>query len=221
MRSDNKTLPCQQERGNGMHRLAVCAVGAAAFVLAASVPEGAHADSTHERTEEAISRVANGDWTKDDLTLIKSQPEVAGRVPDPSRKPDVVARSAPVPTGATATLSAAVSTCKAYWVNYSYYSLLGSKIYTWQKYVSLCYNGSVVTSVNERYDWLPYRQSMVIVRERTIDEQSGKGTWQYSTRIERHLEYCVAKYGCYADTYPWGQMKINGNGQWTYSGADS
>ena len=160
-----------------MHRLAVGAVGAAAFVLAASVPEGAHADSTQERTEEAISRVANGDWTKDDLTLIKSQPEVAGRVPDPSRKPDVVARSAPVPTGATATLSAAVSTCKAYWVNYSYYSLLGSKIYTWQKYVSLCYNGSVVTSVNERYDWLPYRQSMVIVRERTIDEQSGKGTW--------------------------------------------
>ncbi|MGW5240692.1 hypothetical protein ACWEOW_17320 [Monashia sp. NPDC004114] len=82
----------------------------------------------------------HGGWTKGDLALIKSQPDLAAQVPDPTRRPSVEASSAPL-------------TC--------------------------------------------------------------------SSRIDRHLEYCVIKYGCYADTYPWAQFTIHGNGTWAYTGADS
>jgi len=176
----------------------------------------ASADSTSDRNRGALARLADGTWSEADLALIRSQPAIAAQVMDPSRPPEVTTGSAPA-QGPT-TLAAS---CKSYWVNYSYYSALGSKIYTWQKYVTACYNGSAVTSISERYDWLPSYQSMIKVRERTVDSQSGTGTWQYNSRIARHLEYCVAKYGCYADTYPWAQFKIYGNGTWWYQGADS
>ena len=198
------------------HRLVSSVLATVSFLIPMCVGGAARADSTHERSEAALSRIAQGRWTDEDLALIRAQPDLAAQVPDPRRPPHVDARTAVVATGATL-----ATTCKSYWVDYSYYSLLGSKIYTWEKFVTACYNGSVVTSINERYDWLPYRQTMITVKERTLDDQSVRGSWQYSSRIERHLEYCVAKYGCYADTYPWAQFKIYGNGTWWYQGANS
>jgi hypothetical protein len=187
--------------------------------------EAAHADSPDARNSRALARLADGSWSQADLALIKSQPKIAGQVLDPSRPPEVNSGTkdegrAPAYAGAD-TAALAATSCKSYWTNYSYYSLLGSTIYPWQKFVSVCYNGSIVTSVTERYDSLPARQPMIVIRERTTDMQSGQGTWQYTTRIQRHLEYCIAKYGCYADTYPWAHFKIYGNGTWSYQGADS
>lgn len=106
-------------------------------------------------------------------------------------------------------------------MTYTQRSALGSIIYKWQKWVTVNYTGSAVTKVLERYDWLPSAQGMVKVREITASSQFGVGTWKYVTRLQRHLEYCVVQYGCYADTYPWARFKIYGNGTYWYEGASS
>lgn len=171
----------------------------------------------------AIQRVAAGTYSPADMALVRSDPQIAASVPDGKAPPTITSGSedATPLTANRESVVALATACKSYWVNYYYKSALGSTIYQWQKYVTACYNGSTVTSIQDRYDWLPQRQTMVNMRERTIDTQSGVNTWTYNSRIERHLEYCVVKYGCYADTYPWAQFKVYGNGTWWYTGANS
>lgn len=175
----------------------------------------AQAESLTNQTRAALARIADGTYTVSDLELVKSQPEVAAQVPDPTRPEQVDATAGPSVAG----LTALSSTCKWYQVSYSKYSLSGSTIYTWAHRLSACYNGSTVTSYYDRYDWLPNQQGIIYVRELTGNSISGVNTTLLTSFMQRHLEYCVAKYGCYANTYPWARIKIDYAGRWNYDGS--
>jgi hypothetical protein len=51
-----------------------------------------------------------------------------------------------------------------------------------------------------------------------VNQALGAGTAKLTVHRQRHLEYCVVKFGCYANTYPWIRLSVTGAGKGSYTG---
>lgn len=70
-----------------------------------------------------------------------------------------------------------------------------------------------------RYDYLPQAQSIVYWRGQVVNAQAGIGSYSAWSKFQRHIEYCVAKYGCYSSSYPWSKITVNAKGGYSYTGS--
>jgi len=175
------------------------------------------------QVDQAAARIFNGTYTRADIAVVKSNPKVAAVTPDPDA-PVKVEASDPISstTEAMTSLSAqavtAVSVCNASkWVTYYKTSLLGSTIYGWRHVVVYCRNGVTITQWQDRYDYLTEAQGIVYFLAGT-SSATGIATNVATSFRQRAIEYCVAKYGCYATVYPHSTIKVYANGTWWYSG---
>ncbi len=164
---------------------------------------------------EALKRLDQGGYTDSDLKLIRSYPDLARIVPDPTRPPEVTieAPSKPVqPRGNSGPLVDDSAEAKA---AYTQYSAFGNKIYTWHYRVVFNYSWPNITRWFIRDDYLTDRDSVVQIRDLTTDWASAVPAPTGETARTRHLEYCVLKIGCYANTYPHAHFSMTGGGWWT------
>jgi hypothetical protein len=175
------------------------------------------ATETKSAIAAALDRIDNGTYTQADLDYIRKFPDIAGQVPDPKDPGQSgVTHGSPSPSVA---ITASIS-C-GWWVDvwFRRQSLLGSTIYVWHHYVQYClYYNSRIASWQARYDYLTSAQSLVYVRELVVNQQAGLGTFTAWSHLQRHLEYCVVHYGCYANVYPWSKIWVNASGGWSYQG---
>lgn len=180
--------------------------------------------STRAVTSAALNRIAAGKYTAADLALVRNDPALAAQVPDPQGLTSGVTRSTLSSTAtrvaSTKTTAAATASC-GHWVDvwFKQKSLLGSTIYIWHHRVDYCRTSAKVTKFTNRYDYLTHAQSIVVVRGLTVNQKGGTGTYTAWSHLQRHLEYCVVKYGCYANTYPWSKITVKASGSYTYKGA--
>lgn len=70
-------------------RILLAMLGIIAFTAPLGAAPGASAETLRDQTRVALSRIADGTWTDADLTLIRSQPELAEQVPDPRAPAEV------------------------------------------------------------------------------------------------------------------------------------
>jgi hypothetical protein len=194
-----------------MSRMSVGASLLVSLALAAGPAQSTAADAA---IRSALSRVGHGTSSPADLALLRRHPAVAAGVPDPQQA---------LETGRTSgrrAQAAAAATCGR-WVDvwYRRRSLLGSTIYVWHHRVEYCSTPAAVTRWQTRYDYLTNVAAVIYVRERVVDTQTGLGTVNASSHLQRHLEYCIVKYGCYANSYPWARITVHPGGTYTSTGA--
>ena len=208
--------PLQRMPVRRLVRAAVALI--ATLVLTSTAPAHA-ADSGIAR---ALERIEAGLWSNADLALIRTQPELAAQVPDPTDAGTVTQQAGTNIASERSGALTAATTCGE-WVRvvYTKRSLTGSVIYAYGHYVQYCRNGSAVTRWESRYDYLAQSSSVVYWREPVVNKQAGVGTSSAWSHFQRHIEYCVVKYGCYANTYPWSKITVYGKGGYTYTGANA
>lgn len=194
-------------------------------------PATAATAATEAEYAAALEAVADGSYTSADLALIRSDPALAAQVPDPTRPLEVSVESSPgtkAKPKSTAEASLAESTttlaatvyCGAWArIKYTQRSLTGSVIYTYATYTQYCRDGAKVLRWEARYDYLAASSSVVYWREQVVNQYAGLGTYTAWSHFQRHIEYCVVKYGCYANTYPWIKTTVRANGTYSYSGS--
>jgi hypothetical protein len=71
---------------------------------------------------------------------------------------------------------------------------------------------------NYRQDYVTDTDFVVYVRSLVGNNEWGMGTSQAGSFRQRHIEYCIAKYGCYSSNYPWSWSRLNGNGTYSWEG---
>jgi len=207
-------------------RLATLLVSAALGVSGLATPSAALADVDPSTTIDpslatALENVEADTWTQADLDLIRSVPEVAALVPDPSEPPVVLSVAESLGSLPKGSPSAAAPVICGAWVDvwYQKTSVLGNSIYRWHHYVRYCRNGSKVTSWQNRYDYVTDTQTGVYVRELEVNQQWGIGTNSAVSHLQRHLEFCIARYGCYENHHPWSKVTVHGNGTSSFTGS--
>lgn len=189
--------------------------------------------STSDAIGDAVARVADGTYTKADLVLIRTDPEVAATVPDPEAPATATTESSggrkatstertKLARIATSTELATTTYCGAYRkVTYTQKSLLGSVIYAYTTYTEWCRTGYKVLSWTTRYEYLSKTSSVIYWQENVVNQQYGLGTNTAVSHFQHHIEYCtISKYvGCYANTYPWVRTVAHGDGTSSYTGS--
>lgn len=82
-------------------RILLAMLGIIAFTAPLGAAPGASAETLRDQTRVALSRIADGTWTDADLTLIRSQPELApsSMTPGPATNGDTPAPSSPPTVG--------------------------------------------------------------------------------------------------------------------------
>ncbi len=205
------------------------------FVLAAAlamIPMAAQADDGGSRSEDtaierALVRIESGSWKQADLDLIRSNPELAAVLVDPSVVEDPIIESGDLDETATfATFSlaepsvvAAVATsCKWVGVAYKQTTFLGDTAYWWHHRVEWCYDGSKVTTWVTRYDYTTNKLSTYYIRDLVVNQQGGVGTSSAWSHMSRAIENCVAKYGCIGEYTPWSKITVSKTGGYSYVG---
>jgi len=179
------------------------------------VASPAEAAAPDRRVVAAVERVADGSYTPSDLALIRQHPDIARQVPDPTA-PAVSTRT----TGRQPSSDARAAESCGHYVNVGFTkkSLLGDTIYKWQHRVVYCRDGVNVTRWQARYDYLSKSSAVVYLRELSA-HQAGTGSPAAWSHLQRHIEYCVAQVGCYANTYPWSKITVYGGGGSRYTGS--
>jgi len=196
------------------HAYRAVIVALAALIALALTPTGAGADTDVDPgIAAALQRVADKTYTDADLDYLRQFPEIAAQVPDPEA-PEESSVSAKAPTGST------IDAC-GWWVDVGYRkrSLLGFTLYVFHHYLQYCLSGSAVASWQARYDYLTNVDSVIYQREQVPNQQAGLGSYTAWSHIGRHLEYCVIRYGCYANTYPWSKIWVNAGGYYWRTGS--
>ncbi len=188
-------------------------------LLALAAPAGASTTARSTAAKAAaLSRLSHNTYTAADLALLRTDRTLAVSVPDPAAVTTGVTHGRTV--DAAARLAAKTAGSCGWWVDvwYKQKSLLGSTIYVWHHKVVYCKTTKKITKWQNRYDYLSSEQSIVQVRGLTVNQKSATGSYSAWSHLQRHLEYCVVKYGCYANTYPWSKITIKANGTYTYTG---
>jgi hypothetical protein len=160
----------------------------------------------------ALARISDGTYTQADLDLIKQDPTT-----DLSAQ-DVL----PEDTGAIYTIDA--TKCWYVTVSVRRRSLLGHTLYRWHHHVEWCGSSSTkkVTKWLQRYDNVTSASSIVYVRELTAESHSSTPIYNVATSFrQRHIEYCVVKYGCYTSHYPHSKIWVYWWGGYTYTSANA
>jgi hypothetical protein len=201
-----------------MTRLQQAAIGLTPLLLAATFAAPVSSAPNPDRIGPALHRIAQDRYTSSDLALIRQHPKLAAKVPDPTQTPVLHARTGPSRSHDT-TAARTLGTC-GHWVDvwFRKRSLLGDTLYKWHHRVVYCRTARRVMHWQNRYDYLTAASSIVQVRERTTNQQGGIGTSAAWSHLQRQLEFCVIKYGCYASLYPWSRITVYGAGGYDYTG---
>jgi hypothetical protein len=192
----------------------------AASMLALGAPvQSASSASKDPRMTKALDRVEKGRWTQADLAYIKRDRSLADKVADPRPSAsDSGASSGRTPTSTRA--GRALGTC-GHWYKawYRKRSLLGSTIYKYHHKAVWCQTAGKITRWQSRTDYPTEADFVVYWRKLILNQRYGIGSAKAYSRRTRHIELCVAKYGCYQSFYPWVGLTIRANGKETYKGS--
>lgn len=85
-------------------------------------------------------------------------------------------------------------------------------LFQWHHKIDVCYNGSVVTTLNSNFHYVTNRDSIWFDRGVVDNSPQAPGSWQLQSYMSGHMEECVLKYGCLADHYPSVGITAYGNG---------
>jgi hypothetical protein len=200
----------------------LASVVSAVLAIAVAAPAGAAVTGAADpAVAAALERIGTNTSTAADIALVKRDPELARVVVDPSRttvtttgNAGFVQRPAGQP-GKAQVAGPVLNGCGPVGVTITVKTLLGFDLFKWTHMVGACFDGYNVTSVYERYDYLNYADPTIYVREL----QSSVTPLGYEVRsfMQRHLEQCVIRYGCYANWYPYSTVILWGDGYWNYT----
>lgn len=212
----------QVRRLAGLRRLLIVPLALATVgALGLFAPSAFADDPADPAVAAALARINDGTYTQDDIDLIKTDPVLADEVPDPSTNlsaTDVLAED----TGPLITIDS--TSCWYVTVTVRRRSLLGHTLYKWHHYVEWCgtSSGKKVTKWRQRSDYVSDASSVVYVRELTAESHSSTPIYNVATSFrERHIEYCVAKYGCYTSHYPHSKIWVYWWGGYTYTASNA
>lgn len=180
---------------------------------------GEAAPDTDPRMTRAIQRVGDGTWTDADLAYIRTSPAIAGQVADPRDEGASGAES-----GRTRTVSATTrrgpGSCN-WWYRawFRKRSLLGTTLYVYHHKVVFCRTRDRITRWQARPDWWTDPDSVAYWRRLSDNQAYGTGTGTAYSKKQRHIEFCIAHYGCYQNFYPWVGLTVRANGNNSYRGS--
>lgn len=174
----------------------------------------------------ALQRISDGNYTAADIALIKNFPDIAAQVPDP--RPGGVVETVRVirPDGTTFKRartfmgSGSGTWCNDCWVqtNHTQKSLLGFTIYIWHHRVQAHRSGGIMQSWALRTDFVTNVDGVVEMQELSGESHYGMGTTKATSFRQRHMKYCVLKYGCYSNVYPYSWIYLYGSGSFSWEG---
>lgn len=199
-------------------RLAVLVALMGAVLSLLQVPASAAPAGPDPAVAAALARIATDTHTAADLALIKSQPELS-KVADPDRTKIEVEPAQPLPGTADAGINAEC----CYWarVTVTVYTVLGFELFKWSHYVEFCINNGLVSRWLTRYDQMLYADPTIYVRDLVVNSVTATPAYSSTSTMQRHLEQCVIRYGCYANWYPWAWMRPQGNYQLYWNGGSA
>ncbi|MGI5239361.1 hypothetical protein [Dactylosporangium sp. CA-139066] len=169
----------------------------------------------------ALARINDGTYTQADIDLIKTDPVLADEVPDPSTNLAAMDVSG---GDASPVYTIDATSCWHVTVTVRRRSLLGSTLYKWHHYVEWCgtSSGKKVTKWRQRYDYVTNASSVVYVRELNAESHSSTPVYNVATSFrQRHIEYCVVKYGCYTSHYPHSKIWVYWWGGYAYTASNA
>ncbi|WP_341720531.1 hypothetical protein QQG74_13035 [Micromonospora sp. FIMYZ51] len=172
------------------------------------------ASSADPAIATALAKIAANRHSAADIRLIKRHPELARVVADPSRT-TVTKRFSPnlAENGSGAKVVgpyAASELCGWVVVTVTVETILGFDLFVWNHRAEACMDGTNVTRWLLRYDQMIYADPTIYVRN--LDSHvSGTPASQATSVMQRHLEQCIIRYGCYANWYPWSAITYYGN----------
>jgi hypothetical protein len=190
----------------------VLALGVAAAVALAGTPAQA---ATSRASDDAISGVLarigqTGTLSAADRAILNTQPEVAAQVVVPSEVEVVDVAAEPALAGA----SASGCTYADRYVNYP--STFHATKVTWHVRVDWCYNGKTVYNIRH-YDYMGEDGGGVAdYKGMQINSLTYPGKVHYEANLAKqaHIQFCVVKYGCYANMYPYQRFTLGNNGSY-------
>jgi len=201
-------------------RSALVAAIAMLTVLVGAPATANPADKANPAVAAALARIAANQHSTADITLIKRYPELARVVVDPSRT-TITRTFSPnlVEHGSGLKAAGPVSTnelCAWVSVTITVETILGFDLFKWKHRAESCMDGANVTRWTSRYDQMDYADPTIYVRN-LESHASGVPAYQAFSHMQRHLEQCVVKYGCYANWYPWSDITFYGDYYYSWS----
>jgi hypothetical protein len=167
----------------------------------------------------ALRRVGDGTWSDSDLAYIRTDPAIAGQVADPRDEGVSGAESGRTTTASASTRRRAGSCNWWYRAWFRKRSLLGTTLYVYHHKAVYCRTRSRITKLQARPDWWTDPDSVAYWRRLTDNQVYGTGTARVYSKKQRHIEFCIARYGCYQNFYPWVGLTVRANGNHTYRGS--
>lgn len=167
----------------------------------------------------ALKRIAANMHSEADKALILADKELAAKVIDPDRTKVEVEPAKPL---AIQPSDATMAEC-CYWarVTVTAKSLLGFDLFRWSHYVEFCIANGQVTRWLTRYDQMLYADATVYVRDLVVNSVTPTPAFSSTSTMQRHLEQCVVRYGCYTNHYPWSWMRPRGDFILEWNGANA
>lgn len=214
--------------------LLVAGLGQAAATAAPTQP-------TTAQLAAAVGRITSNHYSKADVDLVKSVPEVAAHVMDPAKTAVV-----PLATGATTArglawpqgisggagpaldgvggtgLAPALDgeICGPGGVQINTYSLLGFLMWSWVHYFEACSDGYGVTRWITRYDYLSYSDGTAQLGDLLVNQAGPAPAVQTFSMFQRQVKQCVFRIGCYDNWQPWSRLTLYADHTFTYEWGD-
>lgn len=168
-----------------------------------------------QNVKQALVRVKSGQVSAKDHALLAGTPEYI-QLADALSQRITSGQSIHDARASGDQSSAALATttyCRGFagWVDATSW-ISGAWLYQWAQRLGVCYNGSVVKSLNSRYHTVSHRDWAWKDQGLMSDSPGTIGGWQYPSSMRGHMEMCVFKYGCTTDQYPWVRIIAYGNG---------
>jgi hypothetical protein len=216
-------------------------------LLVASLGRAASATPARPSTATltaAVAHISSNHYSQADIDLVKSVPEVAAHVIDPSRTTMV-----PLATSATAARAGAVAwpqgisggamtpagvggtgknlapaldgeICGPGGLQINTYSILGFLIWSWVHYFEACSDGFGVTRWLTRYDYLSYSDGTAQLGALLVNQAGPAPAVQTFTMFQRQVKQCVFQIGCYDNWQPWSRLTLYADHTFSYEWGD-
>lgn len=196
-------------------RFVLVAAAMALLTVLVGAPAAANpAGNADSAVAAALTRIAANEHSAADIALIKRYPELARVIADPSRT-TVTKTFSPnlAENGSSPKIAgpyAVNELCGWVVVTVTVETILGFDLFIWNHRAEACMDGTNVTRWLLRYDQMIYADPTIYVRN--LDSHvSGTPAYQATSVMQRHLEQCIIRYGCYANWYPWSAITYYGD----------
>ncbi|MGW8374263.1 hypothetical protein [Streptomyces sp. ODS28] len=190
--------------------------------------KGSAGEQRDPKIAAALQRVSDGTWTDADLSLLRSHPKIAERVPDPREDEEVHTEATELPVKGDTSPSLMQAKAKKkpkkkakrkrVTTYRTRHSITGTIVYRYYTYTEFYYNGKKVTKWGQRYDKFTRVQWGIQIGPQTINTKSGVKRKSATSQMQRRVDYCAFKYGCYNTRYPYIKTTVKGNGKYSTSG---